>query len=112
MGSTFDRYWIEGLQRSKLRKREDVEAITERLREIKAKEGSVARKIEMFKLEVSLMGATEAQRVEAARLAEEEEQKNATVEDKNWTKEDIANLTKAIAKFPPGTSQRWAVIAE
>jgi len=73
VGSTFDRFWIEGLSRSKLRKREDVEAITERLREIKAKDCSVARKIEMFKLEVSLMGASEEQRVEAARLAAEEE---------------------------------------
>ena len=73
MGSNFDRYWVEGLQRSKLRKREDVEAITEKLHEIKAKECSVERKIEMFKLEVSLMGASEAQRVEAARIAEEEE---------------------------------------
>jgi len=43
------------------------------LQQIKAKDVTVARKIDMFKLEVSLMGASEAQRIEATRLAEEEE---------------------------------------
>ena len=50
----------------------------------------------------------------AAKAAEEEKQSKqaASVEDSKWSKEDIANLTKAIVKFPPGTSRRWGVIAE
>lgn len=33
----------------------------------------------------------------------EEEKRKADVTDGNWTKEEIALLTKAIVKFPPGT---------
>lgn len=33
-------------------------------------------------------------------------------EDSNWTKDDIALLTKAVVKFPPGTNQRWKTIAD
>ena len=41
----------------------------------------------------------------AAKRAQEEEKKTViNVEDKDWSKEDIANLTKAIVKFPPGTA--------
>lgn len=43
---------------------------------------------------------------------EEEKKKEVVVEDSNWSKEDIANLTKAIVKYPPGTARRWQVIAE
>lgn len=53
--------------------------------------------------------------IAAARAAEEEKNKSAqinAVEDSNWTKEDIALLTKAIVKFPPGTGRRWQVITE
>ena len=45
-------------------------------------------------------------------MREEEEKKAGVVEDAQWSKEDIALLTKAIVKFPPGTSRRWGVIAE
>lgn len=50
----------------------------------------------------------------AALLAAEEEKKvkQVIVEDSNWSKEEIAELTKAIVRFPPGTGNRWKVIAE
>jgi hypothetical protein len=31
---------------------------------------------------------------------------------KDWSVEDVQNLTKAIKKFPQGTGKRWAVIAD
>ena len=44
---------------------------------------------------------------------EKVKEKEATTEykSKGWTDEDIANLTLAIVKFPPGTGDRWGVIA-
>ena len=50
--------------------------------------------------------------MEAARA--EEEKKHAVVEKDNggWSNEEIAALTKAITRFPPGTTQRWKTIAE
>lgn len=64
-------------------------------------------KIELFKTEFAQIGQTEEQKREAAAKAQEEEKKQHVIEDSNWSKEDIANLTKAIVKFPPGTSRRW-----
>jgi DnaJ homolog subfamily C member 2 len=32
--------------------------------------------------------------------------------DGDWTKEEVALLTKGIVKFPPGTINRWKMIAE
>jgi len=33
-------------------------------------------------------------------------------EGKDWTAEEVANLTLGIKKFPPGTVNRWKVISE
>ena len=42
----------------------------------------------------------------------EEQKMAADVTDGNWSKEEIALLTKAVVKFPPGTKQRWQVITD
>lgn len=75
----------------------------------------IAGKIELWKNHITEASQTDAERSSAAAAqAAEEEKKNkvANVEDSNWSKEDIAMLTKAIVKFPPGTGNRWKVIAE
>lgn len=38
--------------------------------------------------------------------------KKQDLTDENWTKEEIAQLTKGIVKFPPGTVNRWQMIAD
>jgi len=40
--------------------------------------------------------------------------KEVKVEEKkdDWTPEEVANLTKGIVRFPPGTTQRWKCIVE
>ena len=59
------------------------------------------------------MSQSDAEKAAAKAVEEEKKSKQAAVvTDSNWSKEDIANLTKAIVKFPPGTSRRWGVIAE
>ena len=45
-------------------------------------------------------------------IEEEKKQANLKEDDSKWTKEDIANLTKAIVRFPPGTSARWKTITD
>jgi len=70
-----------------------------------------AAKIDHWKAFVADMSQSAAERA-AARAAEEEKKSKVTVEDSNWSKEDIAMLTKAIVRFPPGTGRRWQVIAD
>ena len=50
-------------------------------------------------------------------LIEEQKKKEVVVAPKkgnveDWSPEEIASLTKAIVRFPPGTTQRWKVIQE
>lgn len=42
---------------------------------------------------------------------EEEKQAASDYTSKDWTEDDVASLTKAIVRFPPGTSNRWETIA-
>lgn len=42
----------------------------------------------------------------------EEKKTSATPTDaQGWTEEEVSNLIKVVAKFPPGTAQRWKSIA-
>lgn len=58
--------------------------------------------------------AQEKKLAEERRAKQLEEQKQKELERLNieWTTEDIQNLTKAIVKIPPGSSNRWRQIAE
>lgn len=42
----------------------------------------------------------------------QEEAKKIELVGSDWTPDDVAMLTKGIVKFPPGTGNRWKVIAE
>ena len=39
-------------------------------------------------------------------------EKKKEVVDADWTKEEVSLLAKGIARFPPGTTQRWATITD
>jgi len=41
-----------------------------------------------------------------------EEEKKEEMNSKNWSQEEINELTKAIQKFPAGTGDRWKVISQ
>ena len=112
-GTKFDRFWAEGKQRMLFQTKEKCDECAAQLHELKAREDlDKSGKVELFGLWVSCLGLSEAEKVAAKQALEEAKAKEVTVEDKNWSKEDIANLTKAMVKYPPGTSGRWKVIAE
>ena len=84
-----------------------MEILSTKLQEIKARDDlDNAGKIGAFE-EYLEQRTQEDNADKAAMRAREEEKKSkeaATAEDSNWSKEDIANLTKAIVRFPPGTN--------
>ena len=112
-GSNYDRFWVEGNQRKLFQTKEKTDAFAAHLRELQAREDvDQAGKIELWKVHVTEMSQSAAERAAAKAAEEEKKNKVAAVEDSNWSKDDIAMLTKAIVKFPPGTGSRWKVIAE
>ena len=114
-GTKFDRFWCEGQQRKLFKTRESCEECIAQLAELKAREGmSKDGKVELFAVWLSQVGLTDAEKAEAAAKIAEEEKKTreVVVVDANWSKEDVAMLTKAIVKFPVGTGSRWKVITE
>ena len=96
----------------KLNTIEKVNELIEQLQKVKESESE--DKIGMFKEIVDEMFNTEKEKreQEERKKAMEEEKKAADVTDSNWSKEEIALLTKAIIKFPPGTKQRWYTITD
>jgi len=93
-----------------LQTREKVELFIEKVTQIKASLKNQEDRIKAFKEFVEEMIQTEAEG--SAARDEENKRVELTVEDSNWSKEDIALLTKAIVRFPPGTARRWEVIAD
>lgn len=53
---------------------------------------------------------SEEERVKTELAKHKEESKEIDLES-GWTKDEIALMTKAIVKFPPGTKDRWQTIA-
>ena len=112
-GSNYDRFWVEANQRKLFQTREKTEACLNKLEEIKAREDvDGPGKISLFETYVAEQTQTDAERAAARAVEEEKKSKQVNIEDENWSKEDIANLTKGIVRFPPGTPQRWRVITE
>lgn len=87
----------------KLNTLEKVELLKEALEKVRDSEEE--DKIGMFReIVAEMFDDQKAKReMEQRQQALEEEKKKAEVTDGNWTKEEITLLTKAIAKFPPGT---------
>ena len=112
-GSNYDRFWVEGNQRKLFQTKEKVNDFIAKLREIQAREDvDQAGKADLWTTHINEMSQSAAELAATKAAEEEKKTKLASVEDSNWTKEDIALLTKAIVKFPPGTGRRWQVIAE
>lgn len=47
-----------------------------------------------------------------AKKKEEEKEQKQEKKNKDWTEDDINELIRTIKRFPPGTANRWKVIAD
>ena len=56
--------------------------------------------------------AKRLEKIESAKRQEEARLAKMSQVAKEWTAEEVAMLTKGITKFPPGTVNRWKVIAD
>lgn len=107
-GTTYDKFYCESLIK-KYPKQEQLDELIIKVSAIEA--DSVDAYIEKFKLVVD----ADAQKKEEERKKQEDEQKaeqqkaaqTSNKAGKEWTHQDIANLTLAVNKFPAGTAQRW-----
>ena len=99
--SKFDRFWVESIQRQ-VNNVEKVMPIIEHL------EMLVDDVEPQFAQYVKEMFMSDAEKQAARAAADKEVTKIQATE---WTKEEMALLTEAIKKFPPGTGDRWAVVS-
>jgi phage pi2 protein 07 len=69
---------------------------------------------QQFEVGFARLNQTEEEIAERLRqeALQSEESKKLDLTDSEWSKDDIALLTKGIVKFPPGTVNRWKMIAE
>lgn len=102
-GTKYDKYWVESLQR-RFSTVDKLQPIIDALVKSAEQDEFVDYVLEF------LASAEEKKKIEAERAKKQEVK--AEVVELGWEKEEIANLTKAITKFPPGTVNRWNVIAQ
>lgn len=111
----FDKFWVQVFVTKNFKSAEQVQFIVKALDNIKDTDTKkVEDKFDKI-IEKIIEKQQSAQKAKAAQKAEEEKEKEKKelAEDLGgWGKEEVALLTKAIVRFPPGTVQRWKVIAE
>lgn len=66
----------------------------------------------MEKIEFNRTATADQKAAIAKKEQEEKVQEEQAKDQGGWTNEEIALLTKGITRFPPGTTQRWKIIAE
>ena len=112
-GSKYDKFFLAEFCK-KFAQQERIDGLLAELRIIKtdskdaagfeSKFAALAQKSE------TVHEAEERQRQQ--RRAEEEKQAKTSLTKDDWSKEEMALLTKGISKFPAGTGNRWKVIAD
>ncbi len=103
-GTNYDRFFVESIQ-GRCRTTDKLTPIIEFLNS-QGQDCAPA-----FKKFMDTYFLSEEERVKVQLQQEKEEAKEITVAG-GWTKEELALLTKGIVKFPPGTGDRWATIAD
>lgn len=113
-GTRYDRFWVEAILK-KFRTIERIEEVIQAV--IKLESNSQEEAVKEFEAALIILNETEAEAAErvkqqAIQAMMKEEQKKEEFTDENWTNEEVKLLTKGIARYPPGTTQRWKVIAD
>jgi len=105
-GTNYDRFWVEG-NMMKIRTIERCQKLLDDLKTIGASDMNPKQKpFEFEQCFNEMMGI--ARKEQEIRVQEKEEsKKNADCVDGDWTAEEVSLLAKGIARFPPGTNQRW-----
>lgn len=101
-GSKFDKFWVESIMK-RFNTTEKVAPIIEYLQ--------TCDSAEKFNEFITDLMMSQEERVKMQLEKEKEETKELEL-DAGWTKDEIALMTKAIVKFPPGTKDRWMTISQ
>ena len=101
-GTKFDRFWVESLQK-KLQNAERVETLQNKLVELNEKASGPELVSQWQDTVAEFFNYDKVKAEQLKQKAAAEEAKKANEGDQDWTKEEIALLTKGIVRFPPGT---------
>ena len=111
-GTNYDKFYVDELVK-KYMQQVDLDALIAKVKAI-GTQPSVPEYVSKF-LDIVESEADKAKRIEkedSVKRMEQDKLAKLQKEVKDWTPEETALLTKGIAKFPPGTVNRWKVIAD
>lgn len=100
-GTKYDRFWVESI----IKRFSTIEKISPIFEALESSQSPEAF-IEFIKEHMM----SEEERVKAKVAKQQEESKEIDL-DSGWNKDEIALMTRAITKFPPGTKDRWLTVA-
>jgi DnaJ family protein C protein 2 len=111
-GTNYDKFFVDELVK-KYMQQVDLDALIAKVKAIGA-QPTVPEYVSKF-LDITESEADKAKRIDkedSVKRMEEDRLAKLVQTVKEWTPEEVAMLTKGIAKFPPGTVNRWKVIAD
>lgn len=111
-GTNYDKFYVDELVKRYMGQ----EAIDGLINSVKAipKQKNVDDYVNKFLdlVETEHMKNARMEKIESEKRAEAERLAKMNQTAKEWSADEVAQLTKGIAKFPPGTVNRWKVIAD
>ena len=112
-GTNYDKFYFGELVK-KFPKQEELEEFFDKMKAIEAKtpEEYIEQYEQMVSDKKEDVQKEKEEKEKKLKEIEEQKQADAALLKGDWTPEDIGMLTKGIVKFPPGTVNRWKVIAD
>jgi hypothetical protein len=111
-GTNYDKFFVDELVK-KYMQQVDLDALIAKVKAI-GTQPTVPEYVSKF-LDIVESEADKAKRIDkedSVKRMEEDKLAKLVQTVKEWTPEEVAMLTKGIAKFPTGTVNRWKVIAD
>jgi DnaJ family protein C protein 2 len=111
-GTNYDKFYVDELVK-RYPKQEDLDNLILTIQAI-GKQPTVEDFTNKFReiVETENERKLRLEKEDSAKRAEEERVSKLQQTVKEWTAEEIANLTEGIKRFPPGTVNRWKVVAD
>jgi len=111
-GTNYDKFYVDELVKRYMQQA-DLDALIVTIKAI-GKQPSVEDYIPKFLdiVETENMKKARLDKLDSEKRQEEERLAKMSQTAKEWSPEEVAMLTKGITKFPPGTVNRWKVIAD
>lgn len=107
----FDKYYMEELAK-KFKSDDHLDEFLEEVKQIQRQKGNLFAQEFQNVVNYQLGRIEEVEKEQRDLKLKQAEAAKSNLASDNWSQEELQALTKGIAKYPPGTVNRWKVVAD